>query len=120
MFEKVAVPIKLRVTEDDGNTVALLLQKKEIIPNSLSAWGFFLYFRLVLIAQNTFQIDVVSVALYIGEESEFFNFALPLADTGALYFREITISTLTNNYQEFFSYITYCPIATLLNFFFVD
>ena len=60
-----------------------------------------MYFRLALIAQNTFRIDVVSVALFV-EESDFFNFALPLADTDALYFRKMTISTLTNNYKDFF------------------
>ena len=44
----------------------------------------------------------MSVVLYVGEESDFFNFALPLTDIGALYVRKMTISTLTNNYKEFF------------------
>ena len=78
-----------------------------------------MYFRLAFTTQNTFRIEVVSVVLYVGEESDFFfNFALPLTDIGALYVRKMTISTLTNNYKEFFSYSIYCPIATLLSFFF--
>ena len=68
-----------------------------------------MYFRLAFTTQNTFQIKVVSVALYIGKESDFFNFALPLADIGALYVRKMTISTLTNYYKEFFFLIQ--PIA---------
>ena len=121
MFEKAAVSIKLRVTEGDQNTVAFPLQQRKIsFPTRCLLEVSFLYFRLAFTAQNTFRIEVVSVALYVGEESNFFfNFALPLTDIGALYVRKMTISTLTNNYKEFsFSYSTYCPIATLLSFFF--
>ena len=99
MFDKVAVSIKLRVTEDDQNTVALLLQqKKKSFSIRCLLEVSFLYFRLPFHALN---IEMVSVALFV-EESDFFNFALSLADTGALYVRKIIISTLTNNYKEFF------------------
>ena len=119
MFEKVAVSIKLGVTEDDRNTVALPLQQRKKlflirclleVPFCIFAWP----------SLHKTHFESKSVALYVEEESDFFNFALPLADIGALYVTKMTISTLLNNYKEFFFYSTYCPIATLLSLFFVD
>ena len=118
MIEKEAVSIKLRVTEDIEILLLFHFNKERNHFRFAVCLGFFLYFCLAFTAQNTFRIEVVS---YVEEESDFFNFALPLADIGALYVRKMTISTLTNNHKEFFfSYLTYCSIATLLSFIFVD
>ena len=48
----------------------------------------------------------------------FFNFALPLTDIGALYVREMTISTLTNNYKEFFFFFKLLPNSNSIKFLF--
>ena len=100
MFEKVAVLIKLPVTEDYRNAAALpLQQRKKSFPIRCLLEVSFCIFVWVL----TFRIEVVSVALYVGKKTDFFfNFALPLADIGALYVREMTLSTLMNNYKDFF------------------
>ena len=79
---------------------------------------FFFNESRAIFRDKTFRIEMVSVALYVGEESDFFNFALPLADIGALYVRETTISTLTNNYKEFFFLFNLLPKSDSIKFFF--
>ena len=110
MFDKVAVSIMLRVTEDDRNIVALSLQqKKEIILNSLFAWGFFLYFRLALTAQKHFE----STGCLLRCSKEATSLTLPYhSQTQVRCILGKWLFRLMNNYREFFFYITYCPIAT--------